>query len=106
MSPVARSPRAAAVATCVRPKTRKPLKTGSVELREGWLSRRKLEHTVSGTKHLGAGACDSASEVCWSSTSDAEEPVTEFMEDMCNALDRLDRRDKGKRRRDEDAISV
>lgn len=49
-------------------------------------------------------SCTSGSVTAWESEGD--EPITELMEDIFQALDRLERRDINKSRENEHALSV
>jgi hypothetical protein len=88
MSP-ASSPRAADAAPSARRRTRPPSRTGSAESRKSW------EALDLQCATLEASSYTSGSVTAWESEND--EPIAELMEDIFNALDRLERRDMGKR---------
>lgn len=106
MSPAGSSRRAAAAAPYVRRKTRQSSRTGSAETRPGRHSKWK-EPDADDISDDETSSYGSGSLACWESEeSEDGEPITELMEDIFAALDRLQRRDKGKRRQRENPLSV
>ncbi|KAF2120559.1 hypothetical protein BDV96DRAFT_269586 [Lophiotrema nucula] len=102
MSPSASSRRADAVAPYARRKTRQPSRTGSDE--SGRRHRKWRESDDERMRGSEPGSCTSGSVTLWEGEEEA--PIVELMEDIFEALDRLERRDKGKRKEEANAISI
>ena len=95
----ASSRRAADVAPSVRRRTRLPSRTGSAE---SVGSRKEQESQCTGAWE--ASDYTSRSMTAWESEND--EPIADMLVDIFHALDRLGRRDNGKRSAGRSAISV
>jgi hypothetical protein len=97
--PPASSRRAADVAPFARRRTRPPSRTGSIES-----STREKEQDLQYASVLEAADYMSGYIPTWVSEND--EPMAEMMEDVFHALERLVRRDSGKKQVGRSTISV
>jgi hypothetical protein len=105
MSHVASSRRAAAVGPCVRRRTRHRSRTALDEdTGSSRNSKWREEEARSNMSECEASSDTSGSVSSWE--SDYEEGIVGMMESIFSALERLERRDKGKRRENGNEISV
>src|SRR5205085_1173449 len=98
MSPAASSRRAAVAAPYARRRIRQRSRTGSDE--NGSSRNSRWKENMSDSE---ANSCTSGSVTCQQAEG---ENITKLMENICHAMDRLERRNSAQRRGDENAISV
>ena len=105
MSPTANSRRADAVAPYARRRTRPPSRTGSTESVKSWVSAISEKDALDWS--ATAASCGTSGIVTeLDSQSEHGEHAAEMIENISQALDRLDRRVGGMKRVNEGAITV